>query len=149
MKYIVSMMIAACLTGVILWAAAALEFNSTKRLEGLKITDVVITIRVPVVRDGATRPVVPADLRELRKVETISYSDENKVLSAFALVVMIVPAAHVTEFMARAAAHGIQVFQRSDVVAASAEFADGENKLSEMEQKIEYALTPISVFDIK
>lgn len=135
--------LALSITGLIFWAAAAPAFDDSKRFEEVKIDDVTVAIRVPVALTGATRPIVPADLRALRKAEVVSYAGQNPWEAAYAIVVMIIPAEHLAEFTDRASKHAsVQILSRDNVVSFLLEFPEGVAEYDKMTDKVVTALTP-------
>lgn len=146
MKYGVTTTIAAVITGVVLWAAVAPEFDTVKRFDDVKVTDVAIAIKVPVVKDGSVGPAVPDNLKALRKSQVVSYLYDEPQFATHAIVIMIVPVEHVGEFMSRASKHGsVEVMQKEDVVASAGEYSTATGILDKMEKQIEYALTPVAL----
>lgn len=147
-RKIIAMISVVTALGIYLFAAVVIEFDATKRYDKVKITDITVALKVPVERNGAVRPVIPADIKELRKSQVVSYSGGTTAWANSAVVVMIIPAEYLAEFLTRVGKHPeLQVLERGDLMAMGVEFADGEAKLVLMEAKVDNALTPALGFE--
>ncbi len=124
--------------------AAAQTFDSAKRREEVKITDQVIAVRVPVEIEPALRPLIPQEIRELRKLDIVLYDSDEAASATYAIVIMVIPAEHAAEMTKRLGEHpSVELLTEQEVRELGHLFSQSVASLDQLKNRVLTALTPI------